>query len=191
VLGRMEREVGRSEVGVGKLEKTDVVLKRRRWREVLRLDLRLGREETGVFDVDLGVLDVEDGGEARGVMSNVSAESSTSESECAWLRGSSSAAPTTESITVRGLFLAEPRRPGLSPLLSPLLLRLPDCPGVRGLLFQDADVNDVKSRSDVTRLGIESDDSVLVGLGKSSPSPSNSTVSVLDFREFDGSLAGG
>ena len=183
--------MGRSEVGVGKLEKTDVVLERRRWREVLRLDLRLGREVVGVLEVEVGVLEVEDGGEARGVMSKASPSSLVSIS--AWLRGSSSTAPTTANTTVRGLFFAEPRRPELSPLLRPLLLRLVDCPGVRGLLFQDADVNDVKSKSDVTRLGIESELSVRVGLGNSSPSPSpsNSTVSVLDFLEFEASLAGG
>ena len=91
LLGKRPRErwsVGSRDVGVGKLENTDVVLKRRRWREVLRLDLRLGLEsvEVGVFDVDLGVLDVEDGGEARGVMSK--AGSSSDASVSAWLRGS-------------------------------------------------------------------------------------------------------
>jgi len=185
-IGRVRLEVGRREVGVGKLEKTDVVRERRRCREVERLDFSDGLAGEAV---GFGVLDNDGVGEARGVMSNVCASSLESESEGAWLSGSSCTRPTTGLMIVFGLFLGAPHRPAIEPPLSALLLRLVDCSGVLGLSLplHPELANDVKSTSEVTKLGILSELSVLVGLGR----PSSSKVSVLDFREFDASPAGG
>ena len=61
---------------MGKLEKTLVVFVRRRCREVERLDFRVGlaREAVGVLELDVG-------DEARGVISKECASSLVSESE--------------------------------------------------------------------------------------------------------------